>query len=97
MTVSRWFGFAVWALIVMGILISVADAKPVAIASSANDSVTLHDEECVLKGWRRAVYRKGKDTLEGCWTVKEQIIVTVWADGDVLPMPPNVFKPVTAI
>jgi hypothetical protein len=97
MTVSRWFGFAVWALIVMGILISVADAKPVAIAAGASDSVTLHDEACVLKGWNRAVYRRGKDTIEGCWTAKEQLIITVWVDGDIVPLPMQAFKPVTQI
>ncbi len=80
------------------IFASVVSAKAIAVAAQGGESITLHDDPCPLKGFQKAVYRfpNGKE-VKGCWGAVGQTVVTFWEDGDVMPIPPQAFKPVTAI
>ncbi len=98
MTIWRIFGWAAWALALVAIFTFAANAKPIAIAGEGGDTITLHDTPCELKGWQKAEYRyaSGK-LLNGCWNPMGSVVVTVWEDGDTLPIPPQAFKPVTGV
>jgi hypothetical protein len=97
MVMTRFAAFlGVFLLLV--IFASVVYAKPVAVAVQNGESVTLHDTPCPLKNWKLAVYRyaNGKE-IKGCWGVAGDLVITVWEDGDTMPIPPQAFKPVTQI
>lgn len=85
-------------IVILLMCATVAMAKPVAIATQNGESITLHDDPCPLKNWKLAVYRyaNGKE-VKGCWNPAGDLVITFWEDGDVMPVPPQAFKPVTAI
>ncbi len=98
MTIWRIFGWAAWALILIVVFTFAAQAKPIAIAGEGGDTITLYDDACVLKGWKKSVYRyaNGK-LLNGCWSPVSGVVLTVFEDGDALPLPPSAFKAVTSL
>lgn len=78
------------------LLPALAFAKPVAIAESDGIVITLTDERCAVAEVTNLPYRatwleNGK-TVEGCWGVAHQIVMSYWTDKTVAILPAGAFN-----
>ena len=71
-------------LFLLAMVVTGADAKPLAIASQGGVTITFTDEPCTLAAVRnlpnRATWSEGGKTFEGCFTVQELLVLAYFDD-----------------
>lgn len=103
---KRVFRYPIWVLILAAPFFTYnADAKAIARFSVKDKlSVTLHDDNCAMKGEvtnlpKRAVWRLDGVDTEGCWGTSEQfgMIFFYFADKTATGIPIPFFEPVNEV
>jgi hypothetical protein len=88
---------ALAAALILAIVGTAVEAKPVAIASRDGITITLYDEPCALKTVsnlpQRATWTEGGKRFEGCFTVRPDAgaVVAYFDDGSVVMFPIRAF------
>lgn len=75
---------------------------PIAILNEAGVQIMLYDEPCGIKAPKNLIYRamwtKGAEKVDGCYSVFFGIIVTLYfADDTVVAIPASMFAQVKEI
>lgn len=95
-TVLAWFG----ALLVVGLYLE-AKAVPILVHTTQDVIITITDEPCAQKVVnlpQRAVWKDKRGSWEGCVGVSRiGILVFYFTDGEIVLLPPTVFRPVMGV